>query len=245
MADESVIPLFALEQIVAAEGQQGVVALAPNEHVIADAAQDYVPAVKAEQLRQQVVFLRYYVSAQQGVVAVVARKEVASGLPNEQVVGIIAPQKIVAGPANQLVYTVTAQQVIVPRPTENQVVAGTCTKNVVPALAVYAVVAGAPQDNIVPVRAYQDVVSGPPYQGGKGAQSIDVLLLVHVVLGHITRRAQIVIQPIAGGGFILGISLPYRRRYAGPGLAGIPHQDGGSDQENGADEQRNSSEVSR
>lgn len=144
-----------------------------------------------------------------------------------------------------MVDTITTQQVVIARSAEDKVVAGTCAQDVMSALAVYTVVAGAPQDNIVAVRANEDVVSGPPYQGGKSAESIHVLLLVHVVLGDIPRRAGIVIQPIACGGFIPGISLPRRRRCSGPGLVGVPHQEGGSDKKNGTDEQRHPNEVSR
>ena len=73
------------------------------------------------------------------------------------------------------------------------------------ALAVYAVVASAPQDNIVAVRADEDVVSGPPYQGGKSAQSIDVLLLIHIVLGCEILGTQVVVQPILGSRLVLGV----------------------------------------
>ena len=142
-----------------------------------------------------------------------------------------------------MVYAVSSQQVVVPRPTENQVVAGTGAKYVVAAFPVYPVVAGASQDDVVTVRADQDVVSGPPYQGGKGAQSINVLLLVHVALGRIARRARVIIQPVTGGGVILGVGLPRRRPCRRPRFAGIPYQDGGGNQENGADQQRHANYV--
>ena len=97
-------------------------------------------------------------------------------------------------------------------------------------LAVYLVVSGPAQDNVVPVRSYQDVVSGPPYQGGNSAQSIDVLLLIHVVLGRKTGWADVIIQPVPGSSFVLAVALPRRGFGSGSGFAGIPGQDGGSNQ---------------
>ena len=243
VADESVIAFLALEHVVAAEGQQGVVALAPNEDVVADAAQDYVPPVEAEQPRQLVVLFRHHVGPQQDVVAVVAGKKVAPGLPNENIVGIVAPQKVVAGTANQLVNAVAAQQVVVARPTENQVIAGTAAQNVVAAFAVNPVVAGAAQYNVVAVGANQDVVSGPPYQGGKGAQSIYVLLLIHIILRRNILRPQVIVQPIIGGGFMLGVDHPSGGWRLRAGLAGIPHQNGGGNQYDSAGQQRQATEV--
>jgi hypothetical protein len=104
----------------------------------------------------------------------------------------------------------------------------------VAAFAVYPVVPSPAQDYVVPVGPYQDIVARPPYQGGKRAQSIDVLLLIHVVLGRNTGRAQVIIQPVPGSGLVLAVRLPRRGFCSGAGLARIPGQDGGGNQQNGA-----------
>lgn len=70
------------------------------------------------------------------------------------------------------------------------------------AFAVNTVVARAAEDDVVALGADQDIVSGPPYQGGNGAQSIDVLLFVHV-LRDPAWYFKVVVQPVARRHFML------------------------------------------
>ena len=220
MTYEGVVTLHSLKNVVAPEAQQGVVASSAYQHVVVDATQDDIPAIEAVDDCQGVVFFGNGVAAEEDVVALVAGKKIAAFLTDKQVIGLIPPEEVIAGTAYELVNSFSAQQIIVARSPDNQVIAGAGTQDVVAALAVNAVVASTAEDNVVAVSADQDIVSGPPYQGGNGAQSINVLLLVYVVLGCAGIRFKIVVQPVPRRNFMLREVGPGQRLGPGLGRAG-------------------------